>query len=107
MESRWPNIDLIERDEDVVLRAEMPGVAKENLEVSTAGNTVTIKGTPEATEEKGEYYRCEIADVPFTRTVILPVEVNDSQAKATFKNGVLTLILPKAEHARRHTITVQ
>lgn len=108
MEARLPKVDVIDRDEDVLVRAELPGVNKDDLDVSVTENAVTIKGETrhEEKEEKGDYYRCEISRGAFARTVALPNYVNTEGAKADFKDGVLELTLPKTEKARRRTIKI-
>jgi HSP20 family protein len=108
-EGRLPRVDVIDRDEEVVVRAEIPGVDKKDLEVSVTENTVTIRGTTgtEEEEEKGDYYRREISRGAFSRTVMLPSEVNGEKAKAFFKEGTLELIFPKVEKSKRHKIKVE
>jgi HSP20 family protein len=108
-EGRAPKVDVIDRDEEVVIHAELPGVDKDDLDVSLTGNTVTIKGTSahEEKEEKGDYYRREMSRGEFSRTVSLPCEVDDSKAKATFKDGVMELVLPKVEPTKRRSIKVK
>jgi HSP20 family protein len=103
-----PKIDVIDRDEEVVVRAEVPAVKKEDIEVSISGNMLTIKGETkhEEKEEKGDYYRSEISRGAFSRMVSLPAEVDESKARAALKDGVLELTLPKVEKARRRTIEV-
>jgi HSP20 family protein len=108
MELRVPKIDVIDRNDEVVVKAAIPGVDKEDLTVSVTGDTVTIKGetSHEEKEEKGDYYRCEISRGAFSRTVSLPAEVDASQSKATFKDGMLELSLPKKPEAKRHNIDI-
>lgn len=103
-----PKVDVLERDAEVVVRAELPGVDKDNLELSVTSDSVTIKATTEqeSKEEKGDYHRREISRGSFVRTVALPVSVQSKQAKARFKDGVLELTLPKAAPAERHSIKV-
>jgi len=105
-EVRIPSVDLIERDEEVMLRAEVPGVDKKDIEVSVTGNSVTIKGETkrEEKEEKGEYYRSEISRAAFSRTLALPAQVDPDRANASFKDGVLEITLPKVEKAKRRTL---
>jgi len=105
-EVRIPSVDLIERDEEVMLRAEVPGVDKKDIDVSVTGNSVTIKGETkrEEKEEKGEYYRSEISRAAFSRTLALPAQVDPDRANASFKDGVLEITLPKVEKAKRRTI---
>lgn len=104
-----PSVDVIERDDEVVVKAEMPGVDKKDLEVSVTQNSVTIKGSTsrEEKEEKGDYYRCEISRGSYARTVSLPAEVDEKNAKASFKDGLLELSLPKLKKSKRRTIKVE
>ena len=108
-EGGWPRVDVIDRDTEVVVKAELPGVTKENLDVSLAENTVTIKASTkhEEKEEKGQYHRHEMSRGEFQRTIMLPAEIKGEEAKATFKDGVLNLVLPKAAPAKRKTIKVE
>ena len=108
-EGKLPRVDVVDRDDDILVRAEVPGVKREGLDVSMTDNNVTIKGTTaeEKEEEKGEYYRHETARGSFTRTVALPGEVDGSKARATFTDGVLEITMPKVAKARRHTVRVE
>lgn len=108
-EMKTPKVDIIDRENEILVRADLPGVEKENLEVSMTDNTVTIKGetSKEVKEEKGDYYRRETMHGSFSRTVALPSDIDNTQAKASFKNGVLELTVPKVEKAKRRTVTVE
>ena len=107
-EGRAPHVNVIDRDGEIVVRAELPGVDKKDLDVSMSDGSVTIKASTkgEKKEEKGDYYRCEIAQGSFARTVALPAEVDGARAEAKFKDGVLELTLPKVEKSKRRTIQV-
>jgi HSP20 family protein len=107
-EGRMPKVDVIDRDDEVVVRAEVPGVEKDDLEISVSDNTVTIKGEMkrEEKEEKGDYYRSEISRGTFTRTVMLPGVVDADKTTAQFKDGVLELTMPKVEKTKRHTVKI-
>ena len=109
LEGKLPRMDVIDRAEEIVVRAEVPGVDKDNLEVTFSDNTITIKGSTrhEEKEEKGNYYRCEISQGSFARTVLLPTDVDGSKARASFKDGMLEVTLPKVTPAQRHTIKVE
>jgi HSP20 family protein len=109
LEGRMPKVDVIDRDKEVLVRAQVAGVKKEDLDVTLSDNTVTIKGctSHEDKEEKGDYYRCEISRGEFSRTVALPADVDTEAAKASFDNGVLELTLPKAAKAKRRTVKVE
>ena len=109
LELSMPKIDVIDRDAEVVVRAEVPAVKKEDIEVSVSGDVLTIKGESkhEEKEEKGDYYRCEISRGSFSRTVTLPHSVDSGGAKAKFDNGVLELILPKVEKSKRRSVKIE
>lgn len=108
IELRMPKLDVINRDDAVIVKAEIPGVKKEDLHVSLTGNLMTIKGESkqEEKEEKGDYYRCEISRGAFSRSVLLPAEVDDSKAKAEIKDGLLEITLPKVEQAKKRDIKI-
>jgi len=105
---RSPRLDVIDRDDEVVVKAEVPGVKKDDVHVSVAGNTLTIKGETrlEEKEEKGDYYRCEISHGAFMRIVALSAEVDEARAKASMKDGMPELTLPKVEKSKRQRITI-
>lgn len=105
-ELKTPAIDVIERDDEILVRAELPGIDKKDIDVSVSDSSLTLRGSKreEVKEEKGEFYRHEITEGAFTRTVTLPAPVDSEQAKATFKDGLLELHLPKTEKARRRAI---
>jgi HSP20 family protein len=106
---RMPRVDVVDRGSEVVVRAEVPGVEKKDLDVTVTEDAVTIKGATrrEEKEEKGDYYRREISAASFARTVPLPADVDGTQAKAEFKDGVLELVIPKHPGSKRHTVTVE
>jgi HSP20 family protein len=108
-EGKMPRVDVIERDDEVIVKAELPGVDKKNLDVSVTETAVTIKGSSshEEKEEKGDYYRSEISRGSYSRTLSLPSDVEADKAKAKFKDGVLELTLPKMKKAKRHAIKVE
>jgi HSP20 family protein len=108
-EGKMPNVDVIDREKEILVRAELPGVDKKDLDISVTKNTVTIKGSTsrEEKEEKGNYYRCEISRGAYSRTLSLPSDVNEDKAKADFKDGILELTLPKVTTEKRRTIKIQ
>jgi len=103
-----PRVDLIDRDEEFLVRAEVPGVDKKDLHVDLTGRLLTIKGERrhEEKEEKGEFFRSEIATGHFSRTIRMPEDVDFEKAKAEFKDGMLEVHLPKTEKTERRTIEV-
>ena len=106
---RSPRVDVLDKDDMIVVDAEIPGVDKDDLDITVAENTVTIKGESKHEEKKedGEYFRSEITRGAFSRTVALPVDVEASKAQATFGNGMLKLKLPKKQKANRVKIEVK
>ncbi len=100
--SEAPAIDVFEEGDAVVLKAELPGLKKEEIDVEVTGEVVTISGTKEKEEkvEKKDYYRYERAAGEFRRSVTLPVEVEASKATAQLKDGVLEVRVPKKEGAQ-------
>jgi HSP20 family protein len=108
LEERMPKVDIVDRDDEVFIKAELPGIDKKDIEVSMTDNTITIKGSSrkEEKEEKGDYYRCEITQGAFSRSLSLPATVNIDKSKAKFKDGVLELTLPKTEQAKRRNIKI-
>ena len=108
-ETKLPAVDVIDRTDHILVRAEIPGVKKEDVDVSVSDNLVTIRATSKHEEEKeeGEYYRREMSRGEYSRSVSLPANVNSSDAKATFRDGILELTLPKTEPAKRRTVKVE
>jgi HSP20 family protein len=109
LEGRAPSVDVIDGDREVIVRAELPGVDKKDVEVTAADDSVTIRGSSrrEEKEEKGDYYRHEIVRGSFSRTVALPAAVDGGKARASFKDGILELVLPKIEERKRRTIAIE
>ena len=89
--------------------AELPGMKKEDIEVNLAGESLTIKGEKKEDKEVKEdnYYRRERSYGSFLRTVALPCEVKSAEIKASFKDGVLEIRMPKTEEAKKNSIAVQ
>ncbi len=104
-----PRVDVYETDTDVVVKATVPGVKPEDLDITLTGNVLTIKGEvkEEDTEENANFIRRERVFGTFRRDLTLPVDVDVEKAEATFENGVLTLRLPKAEVAKPKGLTVK
>lgn len=103
-----PKMDVIERDNEVVVKAEVPGVDKKDLEVNVDERAVTVRGTShrEHKEESGAYHRSEIVHGSFARTVSLPASVDAAKAKAQYKDGVLEISAPKIAGGGRRSIKV-
>ena len=102
-------LDMYETDAALVVTADLPGVKPADLDISITGAVLTIKGESKVeTEVKREsYHRQERRYGAYSRSVALPTPVNADQAEAKFKDGVLTLTIPKAEEAKPKVIKVQ
>lgn len=104
-----PPVDITEKDGDLVLTAELPGIKKDDIEVEIENNVLTIRGEKKGErEERGEQgYIYERQFGSFTRSFTLPRAVDPSQIRARFENGVLTVTMPKAAEARGQRVTIE
>jgi HSP20 family protein len=104
-----PKVNLIDREDELVIEAELPNVSKDDLEISMSENTVTIKASTrkEVEEEKGDYHHQEISTRSYSRVLPLPAAVESDQARAELADGMLTLTLPKSEQSKRVKIEVK
>lgn len=109
MEVLAPTVDVYEEKDEIVVKAELPGIDKDNVKVNLTDHMLTIKGEKKKEEEvnKENYYRCERSCGSFVRAVELPSEVHADRVKASFKNGVLEVRMPKTEQAKAKEIKVQ
>jgi len=107
MESSF-KVDILDRDKELVVRAELPGVEKDDVEVTISGDRLMIEAEREFEEEekKETFYRHELGYGEFMRTIALPVGVDVEHVEAELKDGILNVILPKLEAAERHTVKV-
>jgi HSP20 family protein len=108
LDFRAPAVDLFEEKDDIVVKAELPGIDKDNIEVNLTDHTLTIKGEKKKEEEIKEenYYRSERSYGSFIRTLELPKNVHSDKVKASFKNGILEIRVPKTEEAKAKEIKV-
>lgn len=97
-----PSVDLKETDQEIILEADLPGVNREDLDITVDNNMVMLKGETKRDETKEErgYHLTERRYGSFYRTIQLPVEVKADQATAKYRNGVLEVRIPKAEPAK-------
>lgn len=106
---RVPVVDLYEGEEEVVLKAEVPGLSKEDLKIDLTDSMVTLSGEKKKEEDVKEkdYTYSERSYGSFSRSLQLPCAVKADKAKATFKNGILEVKLPKTEEAKKRHVTVK
>ena len=104
-----PPVDIVEDKEEFILRAELPGVAKENLKVEVKENRLTLSGRKESSRERkdGEYRYAEAGYGEFTRAFELPRNVQGDLIRAEYKDGVLSLRIPKVKEALPKSITIE
>lgn len=104
-----PNIDIYEDKDKISVKAELPGMKKEDINVSLEANNLTISGERKHEEERreGETYRAERFFGRFQRSITLPQPVDSKKIQATYKDGVLTITLPKSEEAKSKQIEVK
>lgn len=102
-------VNLMQTDDDLIVKASIPGVKPEDINISVSGDTLTLRGEIKEDEEykDANYHIKEIRQGSFARTMTLPVKVNADKANAEFENGVLRLTMPKAEEVKPKTITVK
>jgi len=104
-----PSMDISETKDSLIVRAEVPGMDQKDIRISLQENLLTITGEKRREKEETEerYYRVERSYGDFTRGVRLPVGVDGSKVVATFKNGLLTVTLPKTPAAKGTTIPIK
>ena len=100
---------MIDRDKDILIRVEVPGVEKKDLDVSLSETALHIqaKVSRELKEQKKDYFRCEIAQGNFSRSLSLPSGVDTSKISANLKDGILEVVLPKEESVQRRSVEVK
>jgi HSP20 family protein len=105
----WPAIDVAEKEDVILVRAEVPGMKPEEIDISVYGNTLTISGEKkEAKEDQNDgFYHVESTYGSFRREVALPMEVDEKKIEAVYKDGVLSVTLPKAEKSKAVKVQVK
>jgi len=104
-----PAVDVEETKDSLVVRAEIPGMSKEEIKIQTVGDNLVISGERkhEAEEKDRHFHRVERTYGKFQRALALPVEVEPDKAKASYKEGVLEITFPKSEKARAKEIEIE
>jgi len=100
-------LDVYSTDNELIIKASVPGTAPEDVEITIEGDTLTIKGESKGTLENVDYHLQERRHGSFGRTLTLNVPVEADQAEAVFENGELTLTIPKAAEVRPKVIKVE
>jgi HSP20 family protein len=106
---RWaPAVDLLERDDSLVLKADLPGMSEDDVHIEVRDNVLTVAGERKAEHEANEngYYRVERSFGQFSRSLQLPDGVDADRIAASFDNGVLEVTIPKPEQRKPRRITI-
>jgi len=110
LEKGWePTMDITETKSDLIVKAELPGIDPKEIDISLTGDTLTIKGEKQQEKEEKEenYYRIERSYGIFSRTIKLPMSVQNDKIKASYQHGVLKITLPKSEEAKQKQIKIK
>lgn len=103
-----PRVDIIDRDKELLVKAELPGIDKDDIDISISNNRLLIKAQSchDEKEEKGDYIRRETTRSEFYRSIVLPANVEDENINSSFKNGLLELVIPKSKDSHRKKINI-
>ena len=106
---RVPAIDVYEEGDNIIVKAEVPGVKKEDISVSLNGDILTISGKSQEEKEvkKENFYRKEIRSGTFSRSITLPAQIDKDKVKASYKDGVLHLTLPKSPEEKKKEVKIK
>jgi HSP20 family protein len=108
-EGVWnPSVDVSETKDNVLIKAEMPGLIKDDVKISVQDNMLTLSGEKKQEKEEKEtnYHRIESSYGAFSRSFTLPTSVKSDKIKATYKDGVLSITLPKIEEVKAKEIPI-
>jgi len=107
--SAAPSIDMYQTEDEVVVKATLPGLTAEDVDITVTGETLTLRGEYKQETEKKQatYHIREQRSGSFERSILLPTDVKADKASATFENGVLTISMPIAEEVKPKSITIK
>lgn len=98
----WPHVEVTDRDKEIRVTAELPGLEEKDVEIQVDDGVLTIRGEKRVESDDKDRRYSERYYGRFERRLALPAEVDEDEAQATFRNGVLTVTLPKTERARQN-----
>jgi len=101
----YPPVNIVENEEDVTIYAILPGVDQQDIDLTFSENSLVIKGEREP--EQGRYFRQERPSGPFQRIINFNIRVDQDRTKAKLKDGLLTIVLPKVDEAKRQQIEIE
>jgi len=104
-----PAVDMVDRKDEIVLRADLPGLDQKDVEMTVEDGTMTIRGERKEDKEAkdDDYYACERWTGAFSRSVALPPGIDAERVRATFRNGVLEVHFPKTKEAKAKKIEIK
>ncbi len=104
-----PALDVVDRKDEVVVRADLPGLEQKDVQVEVQDSTLLLRGerAGQREEKEGDYYCCERWEGKFARSIPLPSGVDTDKINASFKNGILEIHLPKTKEARGKKIEIR
>lgn len=108
MDVQWPRVDVIDRENELLIRADLPGVKKDDLELTVTDDSLHLRAETKSKKvvDEESYYRCETHTGAFERFIPLPVEVDSTKVKAELKDGVLEVKMPKRKIVKRHQVEI-
>lgn len=110
-EKSLPKVDIIDHDKEIEVQAALPGVKKEDVDISIHNQLLTIKAShkteKQEKKDEGRYFRREISSGEFQRTVALPDSVDSENVKASFENGILKVLIPKCAESKCKKIEIK
>ena len=109
-EREWvPSLDMSETKDNYVVKAEVPGIDAKHIDISLTGDVLSIKGEKkqEKEEKEEDYHLVERSYGSFSRSVRIPAEVESNKIKASYKNGILTITLPKSEKVKAKEVKIK
>ncbi len=109
-EREWaPSLDMSETKDNYVVKAEVPGIDAKHIDISLTGDVLTIKGEKkqEKEEKEEDYHLVERSYGSFSRSVRIPAEVESNKIKASYKNGILAITLPKSEKVKAKEVKIK
>jgi HSP20 family protein len=109
LEGEWsPSVDIAEKDNEIIVTAELPGIAQDDVDISVTNDILTVKGEKKEEKEvkEDDYHLVERSYGSFHRSIPLPTSVQGDKAKANYKDGVLRIEIPKSEEAKPKQIKI-
>ena len=107
--SAMPSVDMYQTDDEVIVKASLPGLKAEDVDITVTGETLTLRGdfNQENEQKDARYHIHEVRYGSFERSLLLPTDVKADKAKADFEDGILTITMPIAEEVKPKSISIK